>query len=145
MDWDLALQTVLRGVVAYAAIVAYVRVSGNRTLAKLRAFDFVVTIAIGSVLANVIVDPSVPLWQGVMVLGLLVLLQWIVAKLSVLHRPFFDLVTNAPGCSTMTAGSRPAPCARPESVLTRCTARSGAPATSRWRRCARCTLRSMVS
>jgi uncharacterized membrane protein YcaP (DUF421 family) len=72
-----ALAVVL--VVAYAWVVVVLRVSGNRTLAKLNAFDFVVTIALGSTLSSVILSRSVPLVEGLLALGGLVLLQFVVA------------------------------------------------------------------
>jgi len=94
MDWPLALSTLLRALVAYAVVIAYVRVSGNRTLAKLRAFDLVVTIALGSLLATTILADHQPLWQGLLGLGSLIALQWAVARGSVASRRFRSLVTN---------------------------------------------------
>jgi uncharacterized membrane protein YcaP (DUF421 family) len=40
------------GTAAYLSLVVVLRVSGKRTLAKLNAFDFVVTVALGSTLAT---------------------------------------------------------------------------------------------
>jgi uncharacterized membrane protein YcaP (DUF421 family) len=37
---------------AYAALIAILRMSGKRTLAKMNAFDVVVTVSIGSLLAS---------------------------------------------------------------------------------------------
>lgn len=65
--------------VAYAWIVVVLRVSGKRTLAKLNAFDFVVTIAIGSTLSSVIISRQVPLVEGLAALAGLVALQFVVA------------------------------------------------------------------
>ncbi len=46
------LQIILTGVGAYLAIILILRVSGKRTLAKMNAFDFIVTVALGSILAT---------------------------------------------------------------------------------------------
>ena len=94
MEWDTLAQGALRAVLAYAAVVVFVRVSGNRTLAKMRAFDFLVTVALGTLLATTIIDTSVPLSRGLTMIGLLILLQWIVARLGVQSRGFDRLVTN---------------------------------------------------
>ncbi|HET6399285.1 MAG TPA: YetF domain-containing protein [Candidatus Thermoplasmatota archaeon] len=94
MDWEPLARVLLRGVIAYAAILAYIRLSGNRTLAKLRAFDFVVTIALGTMLASTIVDRSLPLLHGLAALALLILLQYVVARLSTHSRLLRNLVTN---------------------------------------------------
>lgn len=85
-----------RAVVAYVAIIAYVRVSGNRTLAKLRAFDLVITIALGSVFASTVVVSAVPLWQGLLAMAALIALQWLAAKLSVHSRLAERALTNEP-------------------------------------------------
>ncbi len=39
---------------AYLALVGLVRASGKRTLAKMNAFDLVVTVALGSCLATIV-------------------------------------------------------------------------------------------
>lgn len=86
----------LAGVVAYTFLVLVLRVSGKRTLAKLNAFDFVVTIALGSVLATVVVSREVPVAEGLTALGLLVLLQLLVALVSTWWPPSRALVTARP-------------------------------------------------
>lgn len=64
------------GTCAYLALVVMLRASGKRTLSKMNAFDFIVTVALGSTLAAVIVDRNVPLADGVAALALLVYLQY---------------------------------------------------------------------
>lgn len=67
---------------AYAWLIFVLRVSGKRTLAKLNAFDFAITVAFGSALATIIIDETVGLLKGGLVLAVLALLQFIVAKTS---------------------------------------------------------------
>jgi uncharacterized membrane protein YcaP (DUF421 family) len=45
------VRTLFVGVMAYIALVCFLRISGKRTLAKLNAFDLVVTVALGSTLS----------------------------------------------------------------------------------------------
>jgi uncharacterized membrane protein YcaP (DUF421 family) len=71
------------GVLAYAALVVMLRVSGNRTLSKMNAFDLIVTVALGSTLATVLLTEEVALAEGVAALALLILLQFLVTSLSV--------------------------------------------------------------
>lgn len=73
----------LVGVCAYVALVVMLRISGNRTLSKLNAFDFVVTVALGSTLATVLLSREVSLAEGVLALGLLIGLQFLVTWTSV--------------------------------------------------------------
>lgn len=70
--WDGAVRVVVAGILAYASIVVLVRVSGKRTLASMNAFDFIVNIALGSLLASLILSRDVPIVDGVA--GFLVLL-----------------------------------------------------------------------
>ena len=49
--WEGILRTVIVGILGYVTLVAFLRISGKRTLAKLNAFDLVVTVALGSTLA----------------------------------------------------------------------------------------------
>ena len=77
--WLGLLRVVVVGVLAYAAVIVIVRVGGKRTLAKMNAFDLVVTVALGSTLATIILSKDVPLFEGVLALALLALLQFAVA------------------------------------------------------------------
>lgn len=51
-DWFGLLRVVVVGTLAYVALVLLLRVSGKRTLSKMNAFDFIVTVALGSTLAT---------------------------------------------------------------------------------------------
>lgn len=67
---------------AYAWLIFVLRVTGKRTLAKLNAFDFAITVAFGSALATIIIDENVGLLRGALVLAMLALLQFAVTKAS---------------------------------------------------------------
>lgn len=89
------LQAVVAAVVAYASIVVLLRVFGKRTLAKMNAFDFVVTIALGSALASTIASPnSVP--RGLVTMAALIILQFAVAWTSVRSRAFRRFARSEP-------------------------------------------------
>lgn len=79
-SWSDIGTVAVMAVTAYAALVILLRVSGKRTLAKLNAFDFVVTIAIGSVLASTLVAASVSWSEGVMAVAVLMATQFVIAK-----------------------------------------------------------------
>ncbi len=63
-SWSAMGRTVVVGVLAYLALVLLLRVSGKRTLSKMNAFDLVVTVALGSTLATVLLSTSVALARG---------------------------------------------------------------------------------
>lgn len=81
--WDAVRRTLVIGVLAYVALVALLRVSGKRTLSKMNAFDFVVTVALGSTLATILLDSNVSLVEGSVALALLIALQFAVTWSSV--------------------------------------------------------------
>jgi len=81
--WGELAATAITAVLAYAALVGLLRVSGKRTLSKMNAFDFVVTIALGSTLATIILSADVSIAQGALAFALLIGLQFIVTWLSV--------------------------------------------------------------
>ncbi len=64
---------------AYVWLVLLLRISGKRTLAQLNAFDFIVTVALGSVLASVALSGSVSWTEGALALAVLAGLQFVSA------------------------------------------------------------------
>lgn len=77
--WSDVIRVLAVGTAAYLTLVAVLRVSGKRTLAKLNAFDFVVTVALGSTLATIMLNSSVSLTEGAAALLALAGLQFAVA------------------------------------------------------------------
>ncbi|MEJ5946065.1 YetF domain-containing protein [Pseudokineococcus basanitobsidens] len=90
------VRVALVGTAAYAALVAVLRLSGKRTLAKLNAFDLVVTVALGSTLATILLSADVAWTEGVLALVLLVALQLVVAQATTRVPALRRLVTAAP-------------------------------------------------
>jgi len=93
-NWDVIIRTIIAAVVAYAGLLLILRVSGKRTLSKLNAFDWVVSVALGSTLATILLSADVALAEGLLALCLLVGLQWLVARTSI-HWPAFKKVIRS--------------------------------------------------
>ncbi|MEX2469485.1 MAG: YetF domain-containing protein [Pseudohongiellaceae bacterium] len=94
--WDGLLRTLIVGVLAYIALVVSLRVSGKRTLSKMNAFDLIVTVALGSTLATLLLSRDVALAEGVLAFALLIALQFAVTWLSVRVRWVRRLTTGEP-------------------------------------------------
>lgn len=94
--WDGLFRVGVVGVLAYAGLVLLLRVSGKRTLSKMNAFDLVVTVALGSTLATVLLSSSVALAEGLLAFALLIFLQFAVSWLSVRSAAVRRLVKNEP-------------------------------------------------
>ena len=84
------------GVSAYVTLVVLLRFSGKRTLAKLNAFDLVVTVAFGSTLATILLSGDVSWAEGAVALALLAVLQYAVAWANSHWPASRDLVTSRP-------------------------------------------------
>jgi uncharacterized membrane protein YcaP (DUF421 family) len=95
-NWAGVGRTLAIGVMAYVVVVVFLRISGLRTLSKMNAFDFVVTIALGSTLATILLSKDVTLAEGAAALGLLVALQFAVTWTSVRVRWVRRVVTGEP-------------------------------------------------
>lgn len=94
--WDSVARTLVVGVAAYVALVIFLRISGKRTLSKLNAFDFVVTVALGSSLATALITKDVTFVDGALAFALLITLQFLVTWSSVRTRWLRRLVTGEP-------------------------------------------------
>jgi uncharacterized membrane protein YcaP (DUF421 family) len=81
-SWPEILRTFAVGSVSYLALVLVLRFSGKRMLGQLNAFDFIVTVAIGSTLATILLSPTVSWAEGGAAFVLLGLLQFLVAWIS---------------------------------------------------------------
>jgi uncharacterized membrane protein YcaP (DUF421 family) len=81
--WFPILRVVIVGALAYAGLVVVLRMTGKRTLSKMNAFDLIVTVALGSTLATILLSSRVALATGLIAFALLAGLQYVVAWASV--------------------------------------------------------------
>ncbi|MDQ2076757.1 DUF421 domain-containing protein [Marinimicrobium sp. ABcell2] len=94
--WESLLRTLVVGILAYIALILFLRLSGKRTLSKMNAFDFVITVALGSTLATVLLTKDVALAEGALAFALLIALQFVVTWSSVRAGWIRQLVTGEP-------------------------------------------------
>ncbi|MEW6117462.1 MAG: YetF domain-containing protein [Nitrospirota bacterium] len=95
-SWTGLLRVAVVGSLAYISLVILLRISGKRTLSKMNAFDLVVTVAIGSTLATVLLSNQVALAEGVLALTLLIFLQFAVTWVSVRSKRFKRFIKAEP-------------------------------------------------
>jgi uncharacterized membrane protein YcaP (DUF421 family) len=94
--WDTLLRTLVVGVLAYVVLIVFLRISGKRTLSKMNAFDLIVTVALGSTLATILLSKEVALAEGALAFALLIGLQFVVTFTSVRAQWVRDVVTGEP-------------------------------------------------
>lgn len=95
-NWSDIWRVVLVGVASYLSLVILIRVSGKRALAQMNAFDFVVTVALGSTLATILLSTDVSFLEGLAAIALLLALQVIVALLVQRSTRVRRVITSGP-------------------------------------------------
>jgi uncharacterized membrane protein YcaP (DUF421 family) len=106
-SWSDLVRVGLVGTAAYAFLVVALRVSGKRTLAQMNAFDFVVTVALGSTLATILLSKDVSWAEGAAALVLLTALQFLVAWCAVRSGLLRRTVTSRPVLLVSDGAARP--------------------------------------
>ncbi|PRC43359.1 DUF421 domain-containing protein, partial [Mycobacterium sp. ITM-2017-0098] len=81
-SWADVVRVVSVGSAAYVTVIVVLRSTGKRTLAKLNAFDLVVTVAVGSTLATILLNSDVSFSEGATALALLAALQFLAATIA---------------------------------------------------------------
>lgn len=94
--WASLFRTLVVGTLAYAGLILLQRWTGKRTLSKMNAFDLIVTVALGSSLATVLLSKDVALSEGLLAFALLMGLQLLVTWLSVRSKFINRLVKSEP-------------------------------------------------
>lgn len=77
--WTPIVRIFIVGVLGYVTLIVILRISGKRALAKMNAFDMVVTVALGSILAGAFVNEEVALLTVVTIFAVLLGLQYVVS------------------------------------------------------------------
>ena len=94
---SILLKVIVSLVVIFGIIILITRVSGLRTFAKMSSFDFASTIAIGSILATVIMNTNQSLLKGGIALAGIIMFQTIFS---------FAIRTTANLCPSVDADSK---------------------------------------
>ncbi|MDW5551803.1 DUF421 domain-containing protein [Methanosarcina sp.] len=95
-SWSDLGRVLVLGVLGYISLVLLLRISGNRTLSKLNAFDFIVTIALGSTFGSFILNKEISLAEGVMGFIVLIGMQYVVSWLTIRSTTIKRIVKSEP-------------------------------------------------
>ncbi len=94
--WSGPLRSLALGLCAYAVLLAWLRLSGKRAVAKWNAFDLIVTVALGSMLATITLSKTTTLADGAVALATLLALQFALTWLSVRSRAVRQAIKSQP-------------------------------------------------
>ena len=95
-DLNPFIEIPIAGTITYIAVIIMLRLSGKRTLAKWNSFDFVVTIAFGSVLASALLSTEDEFGKGILAFAMLILFQFIITWISVRSPLIQKLIKSEP-------------------------------------------------
>ncbi|WP_430426306.1 DUF421 domain-containing protein [Maribacter litoralis] len=93
---DIIAKVIFTVLVIFTLIIVITRVSGLRTFAKMSSFDFASTIAIGSILASIILNPDQSILKGAVALAVIILFQTIFSFAKRKSDWFNNLSSNKP-------------------------------------------------
>ncbi|RRN77557.1 DUF421 domain-containing protein [Pseudoxanthomonas sp. SGD-10] len=94
-DWESLYHVLICSVIAYITLFIFIRISGKRTLAKLNAFDFVVTVTLGSTLSSMILAKTT-LTEGMVALLVIIILQFLLAWLAKRSEKMEQIINSEP-------------------------------------------------
>lgn len=94
--WNTVYKTIILSILTYIAIITILRLSGKRTLSSFNAFDFLITVTIGSISSSTILSNNTKFIDGISAIITLVILQYIVAKISVYSKTFSKVIKADP-------------------------------------------------
>ncbi len=95
-SWPGLGAVVVTTVAVYATVLAYTKLAGLRSFSKLSSFDFVVTVAIGSIVSSVIILEDVSLVRGAVALAVLFAIQETIGRLRLRYEFVARSVGNVP-------------------------------------------------
>jgi uncharacterized membrane protein YcaP (DUF421 family) len=76
-SWDSLFKIFIGSLVGYLMLIVFVRAAGKRSTSKMNNFDWIVTVAVGSVLASMAVLKDVTVADGALAMALLLGLQYL--------------------------------------------------------------------
>lgn len=95
-SWESIMQVILTILITYPALIIFLRIAGKRSLAKLNMFDFIITVALGSVFASTVISKGVSIIDGLVATAILLSAQFLVSRLSLAETVVEDLIKSEP-------------------------------------------------
>lgn len=96
VSWDSILRVVAITPMIYLLVIFYIRVIGKRSTSQMNNFDWIVTVAMGSIVASTIILKNVSFLDGAISVLLMLVLQYGITKLMVYSSSLRKLVRSNP-------------------------------------------------
>ena len=82
VEWQSLYDSAVTAVALYGFIIAATRFAGIRSLGQVNNFDWIVTIAMGAIMAGAIGTESITMWDGIVSIGTLMTVQHILTSIT---------------------------------------------------------------
>lgn len=94
--WGPLGATVVKGLIIYVTLIILLRITGKRSLSKFNIFDFIITIALGSIFASTLTTNDLALAQSVTAIVVLLGAQFVVSRLAMRSDRFERIIKSDP-------------------------------------------------
>lgn len=96
VDWSEKAVILVSALVIYAAVVLFIRISGKRSTSQMNNFDWIVTVAMGSLASSGILLEEVSIFDALLAIALLLLAQYGLTWFSFSNKEFASIVKAEP-------------------------------------------------
>ena len=93
---DNLLRIIISAPIIYFIVIIYIRLVGKRATSQMNSFDWIVTVAMGSLVASTIILKDISLIEGAVSILILLVLQFSLTKLMVYSPKVRKLVRSTP-------------------------------------------------
>ena len=95
-DFENMIRIVISAPIIYLLVIGYIQLMGKRTTSQMNSFDWIVTVAMGSIVASIVLLKNVPIIDGALAIFTLMGLQYIITKLMVHFKLWRKIVRSTP-------------------------------------------------
>lgn len=80
-EWRSLMGIIVTAPCIYILVIFYIRLVGKRATSQMNNFDWIVTVAMGSLVGSTIILEDISFFEGSLAIGLLLLMQYVITKL----------------------------------------------------------------
>ena len=95
-DFNSLVRIFIAAPLLYGIIIFYIRIFGKRTTSQMNSFDWIVTVALGSIVATTVIQKTVPLLSGALAILILMLLQYVLTKSMLYSKRLRKIIRSDP-------------------------------------------------
>ncbi|MBY5959081.1 DUF421 domain-containing protein [Membranicola marinus] len=95
-EWSRLLEILIITPLLYAVIILYIRIFGKRTTSQMNSFDWIVTVALGSLVATTVIDKKTSLLSGELAIFCLMFLQYLLTKTMLHSKTVKNVIRSSP-------------------------------------------------